>query len=167
MFMFMFLLVISSADHLLLVRPLPFALFSMPELAEARGGRRTGQGKGKSGLQFAQVAEFSLIQQALTDNRSAHIVTGSYFSQVFRLGFKLRLICKARGDPRPKIKWFKEGMEMQPKRNAHYYEKPLGKEEIWSKLEIDPATMGDQGIYACVANNQYGVMAKNFKAEYR
>jgi hypothetical protein len=33
-------------------------------------------------------------------------------------------------------------------------------------LEIDPATMGDQGIYACVANNQYGVMAKNFKAEY-
>jgi len=35
-----------------------------------------------------------------------------------------------------------------------------------SKLEIDPATMGDQGIYACVANNQYGVMAKNFKAEY-
>ncbi|KAL3115987.1 hypothetical protein niasHT_007287 [Heterodera trifolii] len=31
--------------------------------------------------------------------KSAHIVTGSHFSQVFRLGFKLRLICKARGDP--------------------------------------------------------------------
>ncbi|RCN25484.1 hypothetical protein ANCCAN_28803 [Ancylostoma caninum] len=57
---------------------------------------------------------------------------------------------------------------------------------LWSKLEIvimdgyiyshessiacsfylDPATMGDQGVYACVANNQHGVMAKNFKAEY-
>lgn len=37
---------------------------------------------------------------------------------------------------------------------------------LWSKLEIDPATMGDQGVYACVANNEHGVMAKNFKAEY-
>nr|CAD2179641.1 unnamed protein product [Meloidogyne enterolobii] len=64
------------------------------------------------------------------------------------------------------IKWYKEGAEMQPKPNVHYYEKPLSKNKIWSKLEIDPATMGDQGIYACVANNQYGVMAKNFKAEY-
>lgn len=95
--------------------------------------------------------------------------------------FFSRLICKARGDPRPMIKWFKEGAEMHPKRNVHYYEKPLGTNEIWvfifenqrifacsaqCKLEIDPATMGDQGIYACVANNQYGVMAKNFKAEY-
>ncbi|KAI6216352.1 Ig-like domain-containing protein [Aphelenchoides fujianensis] len=64
------------------------------------------------------------------------------------------------------IKWFKEGSELPPKSNTHYYEQPIGKEEIWSKLEIDPATMGDQGIYACVANNQHGVMAKNFKAEY-
>ena len=26
--------------------------------------------------------------------------------------------------------------------------------------------MGDQVVYACVANNQHGNMAKNFKAEY-
>lgn len=44
-------------------------LGSGPELVEARGGRRGGKGKGKSNLQFAQVAEFSLIQQPLTDNR--------------------------------------------------------------------------------------------------
>ncbi|VDK42713.1 unnamed protein product [Gongylonema pulchrum] len=76
-------------------------------LIDARGGRRAGKGKGKSNLQFAQVAEFSL-----------------------------------------------------------YYEKLLGEDMLWSKLEIDPATMGDQGIYACVANNEHGVMAKNFKAEF-
>ena len=29
------------------------------------------------------------------------------------------------------IKWFKEGAEMHPKPNVHYYEKPLGKKEIW------------------------------------
>ncbi len=47
-----------------------------------------------------------------------------------------------------------------------YYEKALDEQQLWSKLEVDPATMGDQGVYACVANNQHGVMAKNFKAEY-
>lgn len=35
----------------------------------ARGGRRGGKGKGKSNLQFAQVAEFSLVQGPPTDNR--------------------------------------------------------------------------------------------------
>ncbi|KAK0393108.1 hypothetical protein QR680_000057 [Steinernema hermaphroditum] len=115
---------------------------------------------------FAQVAEFSLIPTHLADNRSAHIVTGSHFSQIFRLGYKLVLICTAEGDPRPMIKWYKEGAEMHPKNNVHYYEKPIGELKLWSKLEVDPATMGDQGVYACVANNQHGVMAKNFKAEY-
>lgn len=119
--------------------------------------------------------------------QSAHITTGSHFSQTFRLGYKLLLICIASGNPRPTIKWYKEGAELQPKPNAHvslsihpfpasniihlttpfkYYEKPLGEHRLWSKLEIDPATMGDQGVYACVANNERGLMAKNFKAEY-
>ncbi|CAK5098466.1 unnamed protein product [Meloidogyne enterolobii] len=131
--------------------PLLFSIFISALIlftnVEARGGRRGGKGRGKTNLQFAQVAEFSLISSQLPDNR-------------------VELICKAYGEPRPMIKWYKEGAEMQPKPNVHYYEKPLSKNKIWSKLEIDPATMGDQGIYACVANNQYGVMAKNFKAEY-
>lgn len=122
-------------------------------LCEARGGRG-GKGNRKTNLQFAQVAEFSLIQSTAQDNRSAHIVMGSHFSQVFKLGFKLSIICRAKGEPRPSIKWFKEGAELQPKTNTHYYEKPIGRDEIWSKLEIDPSNMGDQGIYTCVANNQ-------------
>ncbi|EFP07482.1 hypothetical protein GCK72_006562 [Caenorhabditis remanei] len=133
---------------------------------DSRGGRRGGKGKGKSNLQFAQVAEFSLVQTVLSDNRSAQIITGSHFSQTYRLGYKLLIICKARGDPRPTIKWYKEGAEIQPKASIHYYEKPIENDTIWSKLEVDPATMGDQGVYACVANNPHGVMAKNFKAEY-
>ncbi|KAI6190526.1 Ig-like domain-containing protein [Aphelenchoides bicaudatus] len=149
------------------------SIFLLFDITNARSGRRGGKGKGKSNLQFAQVAEFSLIQENVQDNRSASIITGSHFSQIFRLGYKLLLTCRARGEPRPMIKWFKEGAELQPKSNTHaslkclyYYEQTIGKDEIWSKLEIDPATMGDQGIYACVANNQHGVMAKNFKAEY-
>ena len=37
--------------------------------ADGRGGRRGGKGKGKSNLQFAQVAEFSLVHNTLADNR--------------------------------------------------------------------------------------------------
>ncbi|VDN35866.1 unnamed protein product [Gongylonema pulchrum] len=37
-------------------------------LVDARGGRRAGKGKGKSNLQFAQVAEFSLVHTQLADN---------------------------------------------------------------------------------------------------
>lgn len=141
-------------------------IFIDDDRIEARGGRRGGKGKGR-GLQFAgQVAEFSLIPTPTSDNRSARIITGSHFSQTFRLGYKLVLICKATGDPRPTIKWYKENVEMNPKLSAHYYEKTIDNFTLWSKLEIDPATMGDQGVYMCVANNHHGVMAKSFKAEY-
>lgn len=51
--------------------------------------------------------------------QSAQIITGSHFSQTYRLGYKLLIICKARGDPRPTIKWYKEGAEIQPKASIH------------------------------------------------
>jgi hypothetical protein len=37
---------------------------------------------------------------------------------------------------------------------------------VWSKIEIDPATMGDQGIFSCMTHNRVGLMAKNFKVEF-
>lgn len=46
-----------------------------------------------------------------------------------------------------------------------YSEKPV-KNFISSKLEIEPAMIGDQGVYTCVANNRYGTMTKSIKAEY-
>jgi hypothetical protein len=46
---------------------------SLVDICEARGGRKGGKGKGKSNLQFAQVAEFSLIQSQLADNRVSKI----------------------------------------------------------------------------------------------
>ncbi|VDL68780.1 unnamed protein product [Nippostrongylus brasiliensis] len=48
-----------------------FILIALKLLYEVdgRGGRRGGKGKGKSNLQFAQVAEFSLIHTQLADNR--------------------------------------------------------------------------------------------------
>jgi hypothetical protein len=44
-------------------------LLSTVGIVEGRGGRRGGKGKGKTNLQFAQVAEFSLISNQVPDNR--------------------------------------------------------------------------------------------------
>ncbi len=52
------------------------SLFDCPCGVEARGGRRGGKGKGKSNLQFAQVAEFSLISTQLADNRVSTTYSG-------------------------------------------------------------------------------------------
>lgn len=49
-------------------------LFLLSDITEARSGRRGGKGKGKSNLQFAQVAEFSLIQENVQDNRVCTLV---------------------------------------------------------------------------------------------
>jgi hypothetical protein len=46
-----------------------FVLLLSAGIAESRGGRRGGKGKGKTNLQFAQVAEFSLISNQVPDNR--------------------------------------------------------------------------------------------------
>lgn len=62
------------------VRAMQFALFiktiilllmlvMFVGVLEARGGRRTGKSKGKSNLQFAQVAEFSLVHTQLADSK--------------------------------------------------------------------------------------------------
>jgi hypothetical protein len=47
------------------------ALFALLMIVteSGRGGRRGGKGKGKNNLNFHQVAEFSLIQERMSDNR--------------------------------------------------------------------------------------------------
>ena len=48
-----------------------------------------------------------------------------------------------------------------------YENRTLGVQtQLVSKIEIDPTSMGDQGIYSCLANNRHGMMVKNFRCEY-
>ena len=107
-------------------------------LAEAgRGGRGRKKGKGKNLLPFGNVMEYSLVSQNQRHPRGAYIIKGSHFNQVntnlpfvpsfvaysisyllpqiFRLGYKILLICLAGGDPRPEIKWYKDGSELYPR----------------------------------------------------
>lgn len=42
----------------------------------------------------------------------------------------------------------------------------IGKDTVKSKIEIDPATQMDAGIYECTADNQYSVDRRSFKTDF-
>ncbi|OQV13855.1 hypothetical protein BV898_11962 [Hypsibius exemplaris] len=109
---------------------------------------------------------------------AATIVRQSQFALEYRLGHKLQFLCVASGRPLPRITWLKDGLELMNHRNLVIHEWKLraqknkakgdeaSKNRLKSKLEIDPTTQGDQGIYTCVAENKYAVVEKRFKAEF-
>lgn len=43
---------------------------------------------------------------------------------------------------------------------------PLNERTLKGRIEIDPATAGDAGIYTCMAHNEYAVFVKNFQTNY-
>lgn len=42
----------------------------------------------------------------------------------------------------------------------------IGKDKVKSKIEIDPATQMDAGVYECTADNQYSVDRRSFKTDF-
>lgn len=74
-------------------------------------------------------------------------------------GFKRRLSCKAIGNPRPHIRWFKEKDENEQFQeisdNEFYSSKRYGRE-----LEVD-ISVNTLGSYKCQACNDYGCTEKN------
>lgn len=46
------------------------------------------------------------------------------------------------------------------------HESFIGTDTVKSKIEIDPATQMDAGIYECTADNQYSVDRKSFKTDF-
>lgn len=46
------------------------------------------------------------------------------------------------------------------------HEWPLDKDKVKSKLEIDPATQMDAGVYECYADNMYSIDRRSFKTDF-
>lgn len=42
----------------------------------------------------------------------------------------------------------------------------VGKDQITSKMEIDPTTQRDSGYYECQADNKYAVDKRGFRTDY-
>ncbi|KRY52929.1 Vascular endothelial growth factor receptor 2 [Trichinella britovi] len=131
--------------------------FCGPGNDAAKASSRRSRGRGKNLLPFANVAEHSLLSQTADQERSVKIIKASHFNQAYRLGGKIVILCTASGYPRPTITWYKDGVELVFKNNVHVQEQNDDEQKQTSRIEIDPATMGDQGIYTCLAHNERDV----------
>ncbi|CAJ0599495.1 unnamed protein product [Cylicocyclus nassatus] len=88
-------------------------------------------------------------------NEGPRIDRHSFFKQHFRLGYKLSLFCQAYGTPRPDMKWYKDGVEINI-RPGLQIRNIIRQDTISSHLDVDPTRVLDAGEYECVANNTYG-----------
>jgi len=98
--------------------------------------------------------------------KGAQITKASHFDYEYVLGHKIVFLCVAKGKPRPTIVWYKDGRELFGHRYLHISQYWRGKHRIKSKMEIDPATQGDAGIYECHANNKYSIDMRSFRTDY-
>lgn len=46
------------------------------------------------------------------------------------------------------------------------HEWKMGQNRVKSKLEIDPATQMDAGVYECTADNMYSIDRRSFKTDF-
>lgn len=51
--------------------------------------------------------------------QGAKITKSSHFSQSYKLGYKILLICEAESPTLPTIKWYKDGLELKQSLNMH------------------------------------------------
>lgn len=99
-------------------------------------------------------------------SKGARISKASHFDFDYELGHKIKFLCVAKGSPRPSITWFKDGMEVYQHGYMHISEHNKGKRRLKSKMEIDPATQGDAGVYECHANNKWSMDMRSFRTDY-
>ncbi|OQR75313.1 hypothetical protein BIW11_08505 [Tropilaelaps mercedesae] len=100
------------------------------------------------------------------DQQAAVIEKASHLELSFLLGHKIVLVCVARGIPRPKITWLKDGVQIAGHPYVQISEWLREDNRIKSKLEIDPARQMDSGNYECQADNKISVDRRLFKAEH-
>lgn len=116
-------------------------------------------------------ARFLFIQNSkrkeyYNNTNGAEIVKSSYFDHEYELGDKISLLCIAKGDPMPRVNWYKDGNELIPHQFSRVVEWKINTTLIKSKLEIDPARQLDAGTYECHANNKYSIDRRTFKADF-
>ncbi|KAG7171353.1 immunoglobulin domain-containing protein oig-4-like [Homarus americanus] len=134
-------------------------------------GKR-GKGRGKKGRKNmsnrGSITKFKSEDSRAyyNHNGGAKITIWSHFESEYVLGRKIVFMCKAEGEPRPVITWFKDGIELYAHSFFQVHEWKEGKVSIKSKMEIDPATQMDAGYYECQADNKYAVDVKGFSADY-
>ncbi|XP_023243919.1 immunoglobulin domain-containing protein oig-4-like isoform X1 [Centruroides sculpturatus] len=122
--------------------------------------------KTESYLYVRQVKETQKTQCCQPTEKGAQITKASHFDYEFLLGHKIVFICEAKGDPQPRINWFKDDIELYAHPFIKITEWQLKHKHIKSKLQITPARQMDSGMYECQANNKYSIDSRSFKADF-
>ncbi|KFB45335.1 AGAP001504-PA-like protein [Anopheles sinensis] len=131
----------------------------------ARRGRARGRTKSRMqiGLPITGKYRDPESDQYYNNNNGAKITLASHFDYEYVLGHKIAFLCVARGTPRPQITWFKDGVEIFSHLYLHVHEWNIGKDKVKSKIEIDPATQMDAGVYECTADNMYSIDRRSLR----
>ncbi|KAK0081804.1 hypothetical protein PV326_007482 [Microctonus aethiopoides] len=121
----------------------------------------------KHGHEASPVCKSDCRSPANTEiQRGAKILLASHFDLEYVLGHKIAFLCVARGSPRPHITWFKDGAEIYTHLYLYVHEWQVRNDTVKSKLEIDPATQMDAGVYECTADNMYAIDRRSFKTDF-
>ncbi|KAA0194812.1 hypothetical protein HAZT_HAZT009394 [Hyalella azteca] len=80
--------------------------------------------------------------------KGARITKASHFNFQYVLGHKIVFLCVARDLLFPQLHEWTRGQKLK------------------SKMEIDPASQADAGIYECHANNMYAMDSRAFRTTY-
>ncbi|EDW70893.1 immunoglobulin domain-containing protein oig-4 [Drosophila virilis] len=135
---------------------------------EARRGRGRGRTKSRVqiGLPITGKYRDPESDQYYNNNNGAKILQASHFDLEYVLGHKIAFLCVAKGNPRPHITWYKDGAEIYQHLYMHVHEWTIGDDRVKSKIEIDPATQMDAGLYECTADNMYSIDRRSFKTDF-
>ncbi|XP_051170347.1 immunoglobulin domain-containing protein oig-4-like [Leptopilina boulardi] len=134
----------------------------------ARRGRARGKSRSRVqiGLPITGKYRDSESDNYYNNKHGAKIILASHFDLEYVLGHKIAFLCTARGTPRPHITWYKDGNEIYTHLYLHVHEWQIGEDKIKSKLEIDPTTQMDAGVYECTADNMYSIDRRSFKTDF-
>ncbi|ODM93851.1 hypothetical protein Ocin01_12831, partial [Orchesella cincta] len=145
-----------------------FVILILTDGSLARRGKSRGKAKSGFGNRVPLGGKWRDPDTATyyTNPKGARIGKFSHFDFEYTLGHKISFICDARGSPRPHVTWFKDGIELYAHSNLQIHEWYFGDEKIKSKMEIDPATQMDAGIYECYADNKYAVDKRTFRTDF-
>ncbi|XP_077301871.1 noktochor [Arctopsyche grandis] len=141
-------------------------LFNYPVVG--RRGRKISKTKSRVQIGLPITGKYRDVDsdQYYNNNNGAKILLASHFDYEYVLGHKIAFLCVARGSPRPHITWFKDGIEIFSHLYLHVHEWRMGKDKVKSKIEIDPATQMDAGVYECTADNMYSIDRRSFKTDF-
>lgn len=117
-------------------------------------------------LRKDQMIRFANSMKKDNSTNGPEIYKASYFENDYELGRRVSFVCVARGNPEPRVSWFKDGNEFIHHKYSRIAEHRLRDSSIKSRLEIDPARQIDAGNYECRANNLYSSDRRQFKAEF-